>query len=72
MAKFGFGARGDDVINPVLFRLLVRGGEDVYGVAVLDDVAEGDVFVVDDGACAVTADVGVDVEGEIEDCGAFG
>ena len=66
----GLGRRGD--VYPVELRLLAFGCEYLYLIAALEFVAEGDELVIHFRAYAVEADVGVEVEGEVESRGLGG
>ena len=72
LANFGACARGNHIVNPIVFGRLIWRCQHRDLVAVLEHIFERDVFVVDHSAHAMCADGGVNREGEIEHCGAFG
>ena len=69
---FGAGLGRDNVVEPLGRGALLVRGQDFDLVAVVQLVAQGLQLLVDFGAEAVQADLGVDVEGEIQGRGLVG
>ena len=65
------GLGGDGVVQPVALGLLAGVGEYFHLVARLQPGVDVDVLSVDQGAGAVAAHVGVDVEGEVQHGGSL-